>query len=382
MYPNHGFTLVTLFFFLVGLFVNDSWARDAPLNTEPTLNANNFRFDLSGSIRKQDHALASRAVDLGPRDLYSDYATYSAKGNRLICLTKMDDAAAAAKLDRDPAAEYTTVAEMEAAGWVSSTDKLSAAEIADANTKMEGYLSGTLMSSIGVDLSNNELVDWRWTVGEDGVLTAEDLEENTGETAAAQYQNWYNVQGGLIIVNLAWSPGYVVGQNSDQEWWPEDVTDDTVTALNVKQLSDVMYIEWASQATDVTSLEYVIPLNVVNPGTRSAMTLAMASVASTWSTPEVFYPGSEAFDALVGSPNGNAQAWILINHKAQLGVKTISSIRVWTSSTIKAGQPNVFPDTEEWAAEADKRNMCYIYYDDPEEDGIFEYDGDAYWGAM
>lgn len=95
---------------------------------------------------------------------------------------------------------------------------------------------------------------------------------------------------------------------------------------------------------------------------------------------EVFYPGSEAFDALLGSPNGNAQAWILINHKAQLGVKTVSSIRIWTSSTIVAGQPNVFPDTEDGGVEAEARNMCYIYYDDPEEDGIFEDDGDGYWG--
>ncbi|KAJ6002620.1 hypothetical protein N7451_005167 [Penicillium sp. IBT 35674x] len=376
IYPNRGFTLVTLFFFLVGLFMDDSGARDAPLDTESTLNADNFRFDLSWSLQKQDHALASRAVDLVPRTVNLDYNAFATKGNNLICLTEMDNAAAETKLGRDPAAEYTTVAEMEAAGWIPYTGTV--AEIAGAEEKMRSYLSGTLMDKIGVDLDNNLLADWRWIVNEDGVLTAEAFEEleNTGDTAAAQYQCWYNVEGGLIIVNLAWSPSYIVGENSDREWWPEDITQETVTELNVKQLSDVMYIEWASQATDVTTLKYVIHLNVVNLGTRSAMTLAMASRGSTWSQPEVFYKDgdgdgdgeSTAFDALLGSPNGNAQAWTLINHKAQLGVKTVSSIEIWTSSTIVAGEPNVYPDTDEGEEKANVRSMCYVYYDAQEEE--------------
>lgn len=48
--------------------------------------------------------------------------------------------------------------------------------------------------------------------------------EDAGDTAVAQYQCWYNVEGGLTIVNLAWSPNYTVGENSGRGWRPEDIT--------------------------------------------------------------------------------------------------------------------------------------------------------------
>jgi len=63
--------------------------------------------------------------------------------------------------------------------------------------------------------------------------------ENTGDTAAAQCQCWYNVEGGLIIVKLAWSPSYIVGENSDPEWWPEGITQETVTELETAVGCDV-----------------------------------------------------------------------------------------------------------------------------------------------
>jgi len=155
-----------------------------------------------------------------------------------------------------------------------------------------------------------------------------------------------------------------------------------------------MYIEWKSQAADVTTLKHVIHLDVVSLGTRSAMTLAMASRGSNWSQPEVFYKDgdedeeSTAIDALLGSPNGNPQARTLSNHKAQLGVKTVSSIEIWTSSTIVAGEPNVYPDTDEGGEKAKVRNMCYIYNDSQEEeeysnseDEDMEEPAEGFWGV-
>jgi hypothetical protein len=42
-----------------------------------------------------------------------------------------------------------------------------------------------------------------------------------------------------------------------------------------------------------------------------------------------FGPQSEEFAALLASPNGRGVAWFLAQHKAQLGHKTISNVRVW-----------------------------------------------------
>lgn len=172
--------------------------------------------------------------------------------------------------------------------------------------------------------------------------------------AEAQYKCWYNVAGGLIIVDYAWSPSFIISENEDNDWWPEDVT-----APAVSKLSDVIYIEWASQAsaagTDVATLQYVIQLNVVNVGSRLAMNMAMQARNNDWSSPEVFTQGSTEFNALLGSPNGNPQAWLLINHKADLGVKTVYSITVWTSSTIVSGQNEIQDDDD-----AKTRSMCWV----------------------
>lgn len=178
IYLNRGFTLITLFFFLVGLFVNVSWARDVPLNTESTLNADNFRFDLSWSLPKQDHVLASRAVNIATRTDASEYAGYAAKGENLDCVSQMDNAAASVKLRRDPAAVYTTTAQLENAGWILVTD--SDEDIASDRTRISGYLDDEeddddaenfyMMDGISVDLANNNVADWKWVVGEDGVL--------------------------------------------------------------------------------------------------------------------------------------------------------------------------------------------------------------------
>ncbi|KAL4904973.1 hypothetical protein BDW74DRAFT_178540 [Aspergillus multicolor] len=42
-----------------------------------------------------------------------------------------------------------------------------------------------------------------------------------------------------------------------------------------------------------------------------------------------FRPGDEAYYALLYTPNGRGIEWMLIQHKAQLGVKTVSEITVF-----------------------------------------------------
>ncbi|KAJ5556385.1 hypothetical protein N7494_000300 [Penicillium frequentans] len=270
----------------------------------------------------------------------------------------MDSTAASARLGRDVEAAYTTTEDLNDAGWILITDD--AAEIASDQERISGYLSGELLDGLSVNLANNVVADWKWAVGEDGVLTKDEYDEaleNLDNTAEAQYKCWYNVAGGLIIVDFAWSPSFIVGENENEDWWPEDVTLDTVEALTVSKLSDVIYIEWASQASsNVATLQYVIQLNVVNADSRLVMNTAMQNLNKDWSEPEVFKQGSTEFNALLGSPNGNPQAWLLINHKEDLGVKTVFSIMLWTSSTIVEGESNEITDDKT----AQNRKMCWI----------------------
>ncbi|KAJ5714423.1 uncharacterized protein N7483_011604 [Penicillium malachiteum] len=364
IYPNRDFTFVSLFFFLLGLFVNNSWARAALLNTESTLNADNFRFDLSWSVPKEDHDLACRAIDLASRTDGSYYAARAQRGSNLECATQMDSTTASARLGQDVAAQDTTTTDMENAGWILITD--SDSEIANDRTRISGYLDGTLLDGLSVDLASNVPADWKWVVRESVVLTKAEYDEavdNLDDMAEAQYKCWYNVAGGLIIVDYAWAPSYIYNENNDYEWWPTSITTSTINALTVSKLSDVIYNEWASQAgSSVDTLQYVIQLNVVNANSRIVMNTAIQNRNSDWSQPEVFKQGSTEFNALLGSPNGNPQAWLLINHKADLGIKTVPSIMLWTSSTIVAGESNTIDDDDK----AKERSMCWV-----EEEGYY-----------
>ncbi|KAJ5642540.1 hypothetical protein N7490_006540 [Penicillium lividum] len=185
--------------------------------------------------------------------------------------------------------------------------------------------------------------------------------EDLDDLAEAQYKCWYNVAGGLIIVDFAWAPSYIYGEYSGSDWWPTSITANTIEDLDVSKLSDVMYIAWASAAGDaVDTLQYVIQLDVVNANTRIVMNTAMQNRNQDWSSPEVFEQGSTEFNALLGSPNGNPQAWLLINHKADLGVKTVYSIMLWTSSTVVSGESNEIKDIDR----AKERSMCWVQEED------------------
>ncbi|KAJ6088662.1 hypothetical protein N7486_009923 [Penicillium sp. IBT 16267x] len=142
-----------------------------------------------------------------------------------------------------------------------------------------------------------------------------------------------------------------MAENSD--WWPEDVE---LPAVN--KLSDVMYIEWATQAgADVATLQYVIQLNAMNKDLRRVMNLAMQ--ADGWSEPGTFYQVSRAYQALLGCPNGNPQAWALINHKTALG---LGSTVLRSGSVVNANGNNQIDDE----AIAKEREMCWV-----EEEGYF-----------
>lgn len=164
------------------------------------------------------------------------------------------------------------------------------------------------------------------------------------QATGANYQCWYNVPAGAIIVDLAWSPSYKVKEMSDEQW----PSGSQFPAI--QQLSDVMWIEWAAQATaggaDASSLKYIFQMDIVNLNTRAVIERAMGGVpAKEWVGYTDFETTSEAGYALLGTPNGNPQTWILINHKDALGadqtdpneitgLKKISKIRIWTNKAL------------------------------------------------
>ena len=79
-------------------------------------------------------------------------------------------------------------------------------------------------------------------------------------------------------------------------------------------------------------LEYTIYLqfDIVNTDTNAIIEEILSEVGGVGGFPgDVFLMSDDTGKALLGTPNGNGQAWLLATHKAQFGAKTIESVRVF-----------------------------------------------------
>jgi hypothetical protein len=82
----------------------------------------------------------------------------------------------------------------------------------------------------------------------------------------------------------------------------------------------------------ICSLIYVFRATISNDATIDILDYAIQSTGNVYGTFEdrvTFGMDTELGQAILGSPNGNGVGWLLINHKQQLGVKTVVSVDVW-----------------------------------------------------
>lgn len=119
-----------------------------------------------------------------------------------------------------------------------------------------------------------------------------------------------------------------------------------------------MWIEWANQAGDsAANLNYIFQMDVVNFVTRDIINTAMGS--TYWTGFQEFAQDDAGFNALLGSPNGGAQGWVLLNHQATLGIKTITTIRVWSSSAFSGNQKIPNDDVGDGDT-TDNDTLCWV----------------------
>ena len=112
--------------------------------------------------------------------------------------------------------------------------------------------------------------------------------------------------------------------------------------------------------------------------TRAVIERAIGGVpASEWVGYTDFETTSEAGYALLGTPNGNPQAWILINHKDSLGadqsnpdeitgLKKVSKIRIWTNEDLCYIPPDLDDESDYEDEDVDMddkdRDMAHCYH--------------------
>ncbi|KAF2819010.1 hypothetical protein CC86DRAFT_307928, partial [Ophiobolus disseminans] len=100
---------------------------------------------------------------------------------------------------------------------------------------------------------------------------------------------------------------------------------------DLKYWSDVAFLQWQLAASNKSDLKYVLRFNVLNTLTSRVL----AAIHLLNDTDIMPWPGtcynatSPEGRAILGTPNGSSVAYMLIQHKSQLGHKTVSKITVF-----------------------------------------------------
>lgn len=137
-----------------------------------------------------------------------------------------------------------------------------------------------------------------------------------------------NVPGGAIIADDNISP--TAKQKDDKS---------IITLPDLRNWSDVVFLQWQHFATmadvSVKSLRFICRSNVQNLETKQAAVTIFNELGLpyipefanrlTWDMNEGG-PGQ----AILGTPNGAGGAYLLAQHKTQLGVKTFKSVQIWS----------------------------------------------------
>ncbi|KAJ9295749.1 hypothetical protein DTO271G3_5772 [Paecilomyces variotii] len=160
------------------------------------------------------------------------------------------------------------------------------------------------------------------------------VDEEEYPPSGGRYYNFYNTQDGAIIVANQYSP-----EDSSEHALPR--------YPKCARWSDVTFLQWQQMAgQNIGNLGHVFYSAVTNDDTLELMAEALEreheeqdeewyceSKYNGLAKGKSFSPGDEAYEALLYSPNIRGLAWLLIQHKPQLGIKTISKITIFGKQT-------------------------------------------------
>ncbi|KAF5669533.1 hypothetical protein FDENT_11515 [Fusarium denticulatum] len=206
---------------------------------------------------------------------------------------------------------------------------------------------------VSIDLQHQS---WMHTSG--GIISTSnpgDLASGTnGEHTGAFFRNSFAVNPGVIIADNNFA---VSATGSDDGKKP---------ITHIKKWSDATWMQWDRVCTeadgDVGDLKYIIRSKIANYATLEIILRAILSryersprrnkkTIGTWKNKLTFTPAKdkEEFPAILGSPNGSGAAFMLINHKERLGVKTIKRIDVFVpEGSFEVTGTEVGEEHEKW----------------------------------
>ncbi|KAF1844423.1 uncharacterized protein K460DRAFT_250326, partial [Cucurbitaria berberidis CBS 394.84] len=151
-------------------------------------------------------------------------------------------------------------------------------------------------------------------------------------STGAHYEFGINAKGGAIFAFFLESP-----QSAARTLWyagRKDANPDDLPRL--RALSDILWAFWTREnSANVMQIRYFFVLGITNDQTNQliASCLERAGKALVEWPGVSFDTATEEGHALLGSPNGAAFAYFLMQHKVQLGYKSIGKVTVFKPET-------------------------------------------------
>lgn len=138
----------------------------------------------------------------------------------------------------------------------------------------------------------------------------------------SEYENIFNVDGGAIVAEGNYAPD------------KRGIRIPPANMVPLKQYSDVVFLGWQQAAgAKVKGLKYIFRHAIMNSDTIIVLNEILARRGEQRSP--LYWPGlkinmqeRDAW-AILGTPNGRGAAWMLLQHKAQLGLKTFSDVTIF-----------------------------------------------------
>ncbi|KAK1974937.1 hypothetical protein LZ30DRAFT_810307 [Colletotrichum cereale] len=140
-----------------------------------------------------------------------------------------------------------------------------------------------------------------------------------------QYTNLVNPKAGAFLFDSNWSPSYEAAMNGIE----------VVPDLNA--LSDIAFFQWEDacqhESVNIRNLKVVFRGQVTYAPTKDIVIQALKESGHRklpgWKDRAVFTMNDEGGAAILGSTHGSGVAWMLIQHKDKLGIKTVTEVAVW-----------------------------------------------------
>ncbi|KAI5368086.1 hypothetical protein Slin15195_G032200 [Septoria linicola] len=153
----------------------------------------------------------------------------------------------------------------------------------------------------------------------------------------AKFLNTINYDSGVIIAEDNYGPVFM---NTLQ---PRPKAKDRIVPL--RQWSDVIFLQWRETARTQTGglsslrrIEHVLRDAIANQETielmRSMIGKEKLDDGDQWPGFHYRYPDAK-LKAAVGSPNGNGIAWLVAQHKAEIGMKLIDQVNIFNCGSAK-----------------------------------------------